>query len=236
MPAPVSGQADPPTSSTPPEPATPPAPSGPPAGYVQLSEAEHNRDQAALRKLRREQDQREAADSERQRQEQEARGQYDAALETERQQRVAAQARLRDLAVQGAVRDAVMAEGLSGEKAAALTRLVPTSSLTVGEDGTVDLAAAREAVQSTRSQYASLFGEQSATPPADPATPPAAPQRPQPPATPPPPSGDAGLVTMEEYLETPQHIRMTPEFQERVKRSEHTWPKEVPASSFAQGV
>ena len=228
-------------SSTPTPEAVTAAPSGPPTGYIQLSEAEHNRAQAELRKLRKSDEARQTAEAERQRLDHEARGQYDAALETERTQRQAAEARVRDMAVQGALRDAVMAEGLTGEKAAALLRLVPTTQVAVDSDGNPDAAAASAAVKATRAQFGSLFdvvATPAPTPPTDPAGTPAAPAaRVAPPATPPPPSDGSGLLTMEEYAATPREVRMTPEFQDRVKRAEHTWKKKpVPAGSFAQGV
>ncbi len=231
---PVSGET--PTPPAAPQPAPPAAPSVP-AGYTQVSEAEQNRINAELRVLRKEKADREAAEAEAERVAAEARGQYDQALAAEKARAAAAEARATELAVDGALRNAVMAEGLAGDQAAALLALVPKSQVTV-TDGVADPAAASAAVKAARAAYPSLFAAPApATETPAPAAPPTVPGA-TPPATPPAPPGGGAEMTMEEYLSAPQKVRLSKDFQERFEKARERNPKlfpdSVPASSFSQ--
>lgn len=210
-----------------------------PPGHVSVSEAEFNRVQAELRKLRTEAEKREAADrdlvAKQEREAAEARGQYDKALAAEQAARKAAEERAANLARETSLFQEITRRGFGGEQAAALVRL--TDSTAIAADGT----GADSAVEAALSKYPALFGSQTGR--SDNPTPPAPTNNPAPPpARQLPPSSTGyrtgyetidGFVSMEEYARTPQAERLTSEFQARVARSEPYWPSEVPASSFA---
>jgi hypothetical protein len=222
-----------PTNTPAPTPA--PAPnSGVPAGHVAISEADHNRMNAELRRLKKEAADREAADAAAQTQAEreaaEARGAYDAALAAEQAARVAAEAKAAELATRESLRTEVSNRGFGGEQANALINLIDASD--VSPDG-----GATAAIEAVVAKYPALFAKP--TPPA-PGTTPQPGTRPQlPPATDGVTYGAGhetvdGFVTMAEYLRTPMAERLSPTFQERVAKSEPYWPSEVPASSFTQ--
>lgn len=223
--------ATPPNPNTPP--ATPPAtPPGVPAGHVAISEAEHNRMNAELRKLKKDAGDREAADAAAattaEREAAEARGAYDAALAAEQTARAAAEAKLAEVSVGEALMTEVTRLGFAGEQAAALLNLTDKSGITPE-------AGASEAIAAAVAKYPALFKQSPQTP--------AVQTIHQNQAPPPGPAstqysqgheGVEGFVTMEEYLRTPQPERLTDAFQARVEKSRPYWPSEVPASSFAQ--
>ena len=214
---------------------TPTPTPGVPAGHVAISEAEHNRINADNRRLRREADDRAAADaaaaSQAEREAAEARGAYDAALAAEQTARAAAETRLAEVGGESTLLQEVTRRGFGGEKAAALMKLTDKAGITPdgGAVGAVDAAVAK---------YPALFNAPAS--PGVPVVPGAVP--PQVPPTLPPSSTSYGkgyetvdgFVTQEEYTRTPQAERLTDEFQARVRRSEPFWPAEVPATSFSQ--
>ena len=225
-----------PTSGVQPTPTPAPTPTpGIPAGHVAISEAEHNRTNAELRRLKKDAADREAADAaattQADREAAEARGQYDAALAAEQTAREAAEAQVTALTGETALLQEVTRRGFGGEQAAALLKLTDASTVTAD-------AGAEAAVEAAIAKYPALF---------KPATPAPAPGTPAPAPAPtsqnlPPASVDYsqghetvdGFLTMEEYLRTPASERVTESFQARVAKSEPFWPSEVPASSFTQ--
>lgn len=205
-----------------------------PEGHLTLSEAEHNKLQADLRRLRKELEQREKAEADalrkREQQEAEARGEYDKALERERRDREKAERELQELRRAESLREEIAIAGYSGEQAAALLRLA-------GPDAT-DASTAAAAVEATIKRFPGLFQTRAAATPPQPRDEQAPRQQPVRPTTPASlPTGAEkvdGYISQEEYLRTPRSERMTSEFQARVARSEPFWPSEVPAGSFAQ--
>lgn len=219
------------------DPSNSPAGFTPPEGFALVTQAEHDRNAAELRRLRKMQADREKADAdataERARREAEATGNYQAALQAEAARRQLAEDQARQLAQKDALREAIMLKGYAGEQAAAIVRLANVSTIPVDSSGNADTGAAAAAVDGVLQQFSNLF-KQGGAPvpnptnpnPAQPRSAPAAPARQEPIPT--------GFLSMEEYLATPVEVRMTPEFQKRVTLSQARWPKEVPATSFAQ--
>lgn len=232
---PISGQQS--TDTPPADPTqTPPPAASLPAGHVAISQEEHNRLQAENRRLRKAQDEaerkREAQEAERQRQAAEEQGDYQKALEQERKQREAAEERLRRASVADALRDEISSRGFSGQKAAALRRMVDAGSVQLDQDGEPNKGQLMAAVDTVMTSYPDLFPAPSGAEEEPEVKP--TPRKASAPATPPNSGGAQGdLLTMEEYLSTPANLRLTPEFQKRVERSRHSWPSAVSATSFA---
>lgn len=207
----------PPASTSP----APPAPGSIPPGAVFLSQEEHNRNQAELRVLRKaqkalqEKEEKEASERAR------AAGEFDKLVANERQKRIEAEERASALERRQQVSDAIVARGLTGERAAALVRLV---------DSTIEDAAA--AVEDAVAKFPSLFGPET---PATPAPPPAPKRAPVGPATPPsaPQSGASGkslpdgYLSPEEFMATPPQVRATAAFQARIAISQPHWEQMV---------
>ena len=205
------------------------------AGHIAISEAEHNRTNAELRRLKKEAADREAADAastvQADREAAEARGQYDTALAAEQTARAAAETRLTALASETALLQEITRRGFGGEQAAALIKLTDASTVTAD-------AGAEAAVEAAIAKYPALF-KATEIPKPTPGTPAPAPGAPQnlPPASPIYGKGHEtidGFLTMEEFLRTPAPERITEAFLARVAKSEPFWPSEVPASSFTQ--
>lgn len=204
---------------------------GLPAGHVMISEAEHNRMNAELRRLKKEAETRATADAEAQskaeREAAEARGAYDTQLAKEQAARKAAEDRANEIVRSNALLTEVTRRGYTGEQATALMKLTDSDGVTL--DGT----GADAAVDAAIKKYPALFTQQQASTPS--------PGQRQAPSQLPPSSTQYakgfetidGFLTMEEYVRTPRAERLTDAFQERVRKSEPFWPSEVPASSFS---
>lgn len=224
--------------------APPGAPAVPP-GMVVLTQAEHNRLQAATRaNAKREKAERERQDAERLKAAREA-GEFDSALaqERERTNRLERQLVMRD--VRDAVRDQISALGYSGSRATGLMKLVDLDGLMGDGAEMPDADSVSAAVDATVAQFPDLFALPAAdgdapaavTPGArPPAAKPA--RRPMGPAAPPDAKRSglpADYVSPEEYSTTPHAVRHGLEFRERVRKSRPYWPTKVPADSFAVG-
>lgn len=227
---------DTPTPDPTPAPAATPVVDRLPDGYVAIQETEHNRLRAENRKLRKEGEDRaaaeKAAEQKRQQDAMVAAGELDKALAASDARAAEAVARADRLGVLDVLRDEISIRGYAGEKASALKQLVDVDRIPL-VDGSPAAGAVKEAVDATVQAYPALF--KLAQPDPDPGPGKSGTRRVQTPAAPVgdgKPKGD--LLTMEEYLETPQHIRVSPEFQERVRKARPTWPAEVPVISFAQ--
>lgn len=227
--------ADPPVSDPivpdPAEPSTPP-------GTVSLTVEEHDRLQAENRtsrkklvKLEEDETARKAAEAV-----ETARlaGDFDTSLGLERaeKERLKTQLALRD--VSDAVREEISALGFSGTRATGLQKLVSIKDIEVA-DGSPSHEGVQLAVAATIAQYPDLFqAEETETP--DP-TKEVTPMRRKPgPAAPPNTSLEntpPDFVSPEEYVNTPHAVRMTRDFQERVRKSRPYWPVKVPATSFS---
>jgi hypothetical protein len=207
-----------------------------PDGMVLVEKATHDAQGGELRRVKRDLAKRDEADEERTRTEREATAKdakdYDtlAGIEAERREKL--EKRLRRAELGDALRDEISGRGFSGEKAAALKRLVDPDTVQYDDDDTPLQASLMAAVDRVMGSYPTMFGTEK--PAGD--EQPGKTARPRGPSTPP---ADAAklptdFVSQEEYTNTPWETRMTPEFQERVSRSEHLWPKTVHRSTFQQ--
>lgn len=231
--------ADPAEPVVEPAPTDPPAdPPGMPPGTVSLTKEEHDRLQADARTAKRKLATLEEANTAREAADEaeaaRAAGDFDKALRVGREEteRLQGQLSLRD--VTDAVRDEISSLGYSGSRAGGLQRLVDAKAIATVE-GAPDPDGVTAAVAATIAQYPDLFQiEGSETPGAEEEekgmrrTPgPAAPTKASLDAKPP------DYIAPEAYASYPHEVRMTPEFQERVRKSRPHWPKKVPATSFS---
>lgn len=233
MPDPVSGA---PAPSPDPSPAPAPDPTPAPAP-LNVDPAEWNRIQAENRRLKKAAKDREETDARKKAEEDaaaaKAAGDFDRALGVKDDENE----RLRQQLQQRDARDAVVAEaaarGLNAEQGRALARLTDIAGVETDDLGEVRADQVASAVDATLQAYPNMF--QAAPAPGTPGDPPPArPRRGTVPGTPPrEPAKPEGFVTMEEYIATPQEVRLSPEFQKRVQKSRPYWPKIVPAKSFA---
>jgi hypothetical protein len=202
-----------------------------PAGHVAVSEQDNNNTQAELRRLRKASKDREDADAEAEaaakQEAAKAVGDFDTALGVEQGRTAAANAKLAEFEVRDQLRDEISAAGYSGEQAKALKKMVDVSAVQLVDGVPVDGAVA-QAIKSVTEQFPALFkldaGDETTTPAARrtaaaPSTPISDGER------------NGEYLSQEEYATTPWAERQTEEFQARVKRSEHRWPKVVNAST-----
>lgn len=209
-----------------------------PEGMVLLDKATHDAQGGELRRVKRELQQRKDADEDRERQEREkaAReaGDFERLSEIEVEKRQALEARVRRAELGEALRDEIAGRGYSGEKAAAIKRLVDPNTVQYDNEGVPIGASVMAAVDRVVATYPNMFGEaaevERMAQPAQPRTPARGPSTPPAEA----PKLPSDFLSQEEYSNTPWEIRRTPEFQERAKRSEHFWPKVVHRSTFQQ--
>lgn len=203
---------------------------GLPPGHIVLAEAEHSRLQAELRqankRLAQIEEQRLAREREEKIESERAAGRFDAALAEERIAREKAEQRAVRAEKAQQLRDLISDRGLTGERAAALRKLVDLDAQ--------DLATE---VEATIEAFPNLFGtSEPSPPPADPQRMVRRPGPTTPPATPPTQNKynrlPADFVTPEEYLDTPMHVRYSDEFRKRVEASKPHWPKKIKASDF----
>jgi hypothetical protein len=210
-----------------------------PPGTVQLTREEHDRLQGEARTAKARAKKLEDAQADRERDErieaQRAAGEFDTALGEERKEKDRLRQELEQRDVRDAVRDHISGLGLSGSKAAGLLRLVDLSTIDVGDSGAPDPTAVEAVVAATIGQYPDLFNLESAQQPPNKE---GRMKRTPGPAAPPSASHDAtpsDYLSPEEYTNTPHKIRMTPEFQERARKSRPHWPTVLPANTFAIG-
>ncbi len=208
-----------------------------PDGMVLVDKATHDAQGGELRRAKRDLAKRDEADEVRDREQRESTAReakdYDtlAGIETERREKL--EKRLRRAELGDALRDEISGRGFSGEKAAALKRLVDPDTVQYSDDDTPLPASLMAAVDRVVGSYPTMFGAEK---PASEEQEPGRPARPRGPSTPPADAAKlpSDFVSQEEYTSTPWETRMTPEFQERVARSEHLWPKTVHRSTFQQ--
>jgi hypothetical protein len=208
-----------------------------PDGMVLVEKATHDAQGGELRRAKRDLAKSQDADAERERTERETAakeaGDYEklAGIEAERREKL--EKRLRRAELGDALRDEISGRGFSGEKAAALKRLVDPDTVQYSDDNTPLSASLMVAVDRVVGAYPTMFGKEE-KPASD--EQPGRTARPRGPSTPPADAAKqpADFVSQEEYTNTPWETRMTPEFQERVSRSEHLWPKTVHRSTFQQ--
>jgi hypothetical protein len=205
-----------------------------PEGMVLVEKATHDAQGGELRRVRKALSEREAADEEREREDREktAReaGDFEQLAGIEKEKRGKLEARLRKAELGDALRDDISGRGYSGEKAAALKRLVDPDTVQYDSDGVPLQASLMAAVDRVITSYPSMFEQEKPEAPADHGKPPR-----QPGPSTPPNAADAlptDFVSQDEYANTPWAVRRTPEFQERVKHSEHLWPSLVHRSEF----
>ncbi len=208
-----------------------------PDGMVLVDKATHDAQGGELRRVKRDLAKRDEADEEATRTKREVDAKeakdYDtlAGIEAERREKL--EKRLRRAELGDALRDEISGRGYSGEKAAALKRLVDPDTVQYDDDDTPLQASLMAAVDRVVGSYPTMFDAEK---PASEEPEPGRPARPRGPSTPP---ADAAklpkdFVSQEEYASTPWEIRRSAEFQERVSRSEHLWPKTVHRSTFQQ--
>ncbi len=231
-----SGEQEPEGTEAPPTQA--PAGGQVPDGMVLVDKATHDAQGGELRRVKRELDTRKEADEVKDREQRESTAKEAGDFETlkgiETEKRQGLEARLRRAELGDALRDEISGRGFSGEKSNAIKKLVDSESVQYDEDNTPLPASVMAAVDRVLTTYPDMFGTgqqaaedtevvQPKPKPKGPSTPPAeAPQLP------------SDFVSQEEYANTPWEVRRSAEFQERVKRSEHLWPKLVHRSAFQQ--
>lgn len=204
---------------------------------IKVDPGEWNRLNAQLRKLQADARKREREAEERaHREEQErlkAAGEFEQAVERERQRAKKMERQLRERNVRDAVLESAAAQGFSAEQARALARLTSMGSIELDDLGEPRPDQVDAAVEATMAQFPNLF--KSGGEPGGESEPKPRRRRQSGPATPVRETGAPfeGYVSPEEYANTPRDVRMSAEFRERVAKSEPHWPDKVPANSFA---
>ena len=212
------------------------APAPKPASTVQLTEAEYARMQGENRVLRRRAEKAEKLETDRKAKDDdaaaEAAGEFQKGIANAKARADAAEDRLRQRDVRDSVRDYIATIGLTSTKAAALLRLV--------DIGHVDEDASQESIEASVAvvlqQYPDLFVVEADPNNGTPETPRM--RRTPGPSAPPDAQKDslpANYLSPEEYVATPQPVRLTESFRSRIADSRPFWPKTLPATTFAIG-
>jgi hypothetical protein len=237
---PVSGENTTPPATTPASPAEAPAsPAEAPAprqsegDTIALSKRQHDQLFGENRTLKEKLRKVEEAEAKRERDKLAAEGRYEDAVRVADEAREAAELRATNLAREAAVRDAALRRGWTPDQVTAAVDLAALDSVQLGEDGRAVDATVETALDALAGKYASIFttpapGGDAGARPSEPA--------PTPGPTNPPAAGApfSGYVSPEEYVRTPQNIRMSADFQKRVHLSKPHWPQKVRSDTFAQ--
>lgn len=219
------------------KPETPATPEGSevPEGFVLVPRKEHDAIQGDLRRTRKRLKDIEDEQEEKERRERveaaTAAGKFDEAVGMERQAREAAQRRADRAVIGSAITDYLLTHDFTGEQARAIKQLVDRDAIQM-DDGEPVEDSVGAAVKAVLDRFPNLFKQREEEP-----TQPSKPGRRAGPATPPQDhrgGKPADYVSPEEYSETPIDVRYSPEFRERVKRSEAFWPKVIRRSDLQQ--
>jgi hypothetical protein len=206
---------------------------------VTLSKKEHDAAFGELRLLKEEKRKREEreADEEREAAQKKAKdeGDYEAAVELERDEKKAAQSKAQKIGVKLALSEAAEERGWSVAQRKLARKLIDVEKLDFDDEGEPTVDSMKTVLDAVAEEYPDAFTVAEPEP-GDGEIEPGKKKARKAPAT--PPKGQKpfeGYVSPDEYMATPREVRLTPEFQGRVELSRAHWPDSVPHDSFPGG-